>query len=399
MRDPAEILPAKTRSVIIRAQFAHRARLRGARLAISFAISMCLLFLFTGCGANPRRHSDKYIRAADGYLSKELFELASQRYEQAVSVAPTYGRAYYKRGMYYLKRKNQEMAYADFTKAIEFDPQLGDAYLQRGGILLSRKETDQAMKDLAQASQLNQTDSTIFSHRALLLYNQGKYVDAIKDYKKLEELSGLDAENYAQRAMTHLQLGDLEAAERDFAKCFELNPELPIAFLYRMRFHACRANGMGMRADAAKYIDLKTWADKETPRAIIYIYLGECLTQSPSKAENILHRSMVKLQMVLNENQNGDTTNDTSPRRQRSEQWPFPLLRYFTREWREQELLAVAKTPIQITEARVLMGFDLLIQRQRAEAIAHFQWVVDNGSRACEEYVIAKSIIQRTGRK
>ena len=59
--------------------------------------------------------------------------------------------------------------------------------------------------------------------------------------------------------------------------------------------------------------------------------------------------------------------------------WPSPLFRYLKRTIPSTSLLATADTADKMTEARAVIGLDLLHRGERNAAVEHLRWVRDHG--------------------
>jgi len=75
--------------------------------------------------------------------------------------------------------------------------------------------------------------------------------------------------------------------------------------------------------------------------------------------------------------------------------WTAKVLDYLQGKTAAAAFLASASNDGERTEAHTYVGFDDVLAGRRAEAIAHFRWVKDKGSRNYVEYPMAVAELAR----
>lgn len=173
--------------------------------------------------AEKARYSRAFqLIAADEY--DRLFDLAIKDHDQAISLAPASGKAYFNRGMAYYHRAaleqlagqesnaNFDSAESDFTMAIERDGRDAVALDMRGVIYSTRGDLDRAIADFTQVM-------TLDDHLGKLRL----------------------AETYCERGSVHQRANEYDAAIADYEKAIsfhtggggcECQPESPLAWIY-----------------------------------------------------------------------------------------------------------------------------------------------------------------------
>ncbi len=104
----------------------------------------------------------KYIKEGDDYLSQDRYELAIEKYTEAIKLKPDYHYIYMMRCEAYYKQKNFHLAINDCSKAIELKKDNTTAYVNRGRSYAAIKQYDLAIKDINKAMELNPSLSSTF---------------------------------------------------------------------------------------------------------------------------------------------------------------------------------------------------------------------------------------------
>ena len=87
------------------------------------------------------------------------YKQASQKYERAVKIDPSYAEAYSNLGYTYRKQEQFDKAVRAYKKAIELDPQLAEAYEYLGEAYAEMGKFDLAEKQLAILRQLKSDEA------------------------------------------------------------------------------------------------------------------------------------------------------------------------------------------------------------------------------------------------
>lgn len=76
-------------------------------------------------------------------------------------------------------------------------------------------------------------------------------------------------------------------------------------------------------------------------------------------------------------------------------EWTRTVLRYLQNRMDEQQFLRAAHDPGEQTEAHTYIGFKYSVTGHSEEALTHFRWVAEHGSRNYTEYQLAKDELNR----
>lgn len=177
-------------------------------------LAAALAALNAEVGAQPRQQLERARRLAtegDRFLTQKNYRLAVNKYAEAISLAPQYSYAFYKKGFshYYLEEYSQ--ATSDLSKALEGAP-LGftpiDVYRMRWQAYYWQQNYDAAMQDVQQALRIEPSNS--YFHLALGdCYRMKKDLrNAITSYQRGAQLDPSNANVYYFIALAYNELGD-----------------------------------------------------------------------------------------------------------------------------------------------------------------------------------------------
>ena len=208
----------------------------------------------------------------------------------------------------------------------------------------------------------------------------GQSGDEAAQYEQLAALAAsaaavkpLDAATQFYLSMSALAAGKEAESDAALEAAVRLNPD---ADVFRQRAYA--ASALGNDAVAAKdvraYFQAPVW---ETESAPYVAFLG-ALTLRRLKQDDEAARLLVKAATVVP----GGT-------------WTAKVLDYMQGKSAAAAFLGSAANDGERTEAHTYIGFDDVLAGRRAEAIAHFRWVKDKGSRNFVEYPIAVAELKR----
>lgn len=161
------------------------------RISTSFALGITILLslLVLGCGGDDGVSEAEVItREGLAFVNQENFEVAIDRFDQALTIDPDFVPALIDRGYVYEKLGEYERAIEDYDEAIRLDPNNAKAYNNRG-----------------------------FAHRDL-----GQYQLALADYDEAIRLNQFYADAYSNRALVNAFLGNDTQADEDFDRAVEL---------------------------------------------------------------------------------------------------------------------------------------------------------------------------------
>jgi tetratricopeptide (TPR) repeat protein len=141
---------------------------------------------------NNSQIAEYYTRLASEKYKKQDYQGALADLNRAIQLKPSYGNAYYNRGILKLENlQDTQGALADFNHAIQLDANHADAYNNRGALKTRDLQDNQgALADFNRAIQLSPKDAMIYRNRATLKYEKLKdQVGGIADMKQSAMLS------------------------------------------------------------------------------------------------------------------------------------------------------------------------------------------------------------------
>lgn len=157
------------------------------------------------------RRAQRLATEGDGFLRQKNYRSAVSKYAEAISLAPQYSYAYYKKGFshYYLEEYSQ--AASDLSKALEGSKQGFneiDVYEIRWYSYYMQQNYDLALRDVQAALRLSPSSS--YFNLALGDCYRGKndYRSALAAYQKAAQLDSTNADVHYFIAICHNQLGE-----------------------------------------------------------------------------------------------------------------------------------------------------------------------------------------------
>jgi tetratricopeptide (TPR) repeat protein/MinD-like ATPase involved in chromosome partitioning or flagellar assembly len=189
---------------------------------------------------NDQRVSDELLRratalTADGVkeAGNKNFDKAIVKYDEAISLNPSYAIAYYSRGRAYLEIKLFDESLADFDAAIRLDANYADAYVGRGDVYWQRRDLTSALTAYNRAIELDPKLSEAYTKRGKVLAGQGSPDKALADFNRAIELSRDDPNAFLWRGSAYSMLRNYDGAFEDFQKALRLNPDLTEVYIKR----------------------------------------------------------------------------------------------------------------------------------------------------------------------
>jgi len=99
--------------------------------------------------AQKRERANEYFEEGKKLQEKWNYKKASQKYERAVDIDPSYAEAYSNLGYTYRKQEQFDKAVRAYKKAIKLDPNLAEAHEYLGEAYAEMGKFDLAEKELA----------------------------------------------------------------------------------------------------------------------------------------------------------------------------------------------------------------------------------------------------------
>jgi tetratricopeptide (TPR) repeat protein/Cdc6-like AAA superfamily ATPase len=182
---------------------------------------------------------NRYLMPSEGSAKKssaaEFFNLGYKNYTnnhykdalmnftEALSIDPTYTRAYLYRGMSKFAISDFNEAIKDFTKAIELNPSYDEALLNRGNCYVSMKSYQLAVEDFERVLKINPIAVDAYVGLGNVNAELRRYSMAEEYYSKAIELDPKKADVYAVRAKFYANLQQRDNAIEDYLKALDLD--------------------------------------------------------------------------------------------------------------------------------------------------------------------------------
>ncbi|MCZ6787687.1 MAG: rhomboid family intramembrane serine protease [Planctomycetota bacterium] len=191
------------------------------------------------------------------------YEDAIEDFTTAIRLDATDPFAFDERGRAQSSLENYKAAIADFTKALEFDPEFHWSYAGRGDARMEKGDLDGAIKDLTKAIELDPEYEWAYTIRGMARRKNGDFGDAIEDFNQSIRLDPTDPWSYDRRARVYGDLGKHKGAIIDFTKAIEVDAEYEWSYLGRAEARLKIGELDGAIADCTRAIRL----DSEWPYA------------------------------------------------------------------------------------------------------------------------------------
>lgn len=198
-----------------------------------------------------------YYRQGYAFYKIRKYELAVEKFSQAIKKNPTHAKTHINRANAYYKLKNYEAAIADYNRAIALNPNKFKAYVNRGNVRHITAEYSknpsieykQAIADYNKALQINPQEVEAYIRRGIVRFQLAKYhgdyqpdfQKSLQDFDKAISISPSRAEAYFQRGLVRYQIAqysskfeqDYQQAIADFNRALEIEPHLAKVYLKR----------------------------------------------------------------------------------------------------------------------------------------------------------------------
>lgn len=351
---------------------------------------------------NPK-HSDAYTCRGSAWVLKGDCTKALADFAEAIRLDPGNSGAYLGRGTAWTVKGDYDRAMADYTEAIRLDPKAALAYSQRGMIEFARQEYDRAIVEANQAIKIDPDLPDAYVTRGLVRYCRQEYNQALSDFDRAIQLDPDRGLAFYGRGMIRFQEEDDDRALADLNTAIRLNPKF-------VQSYSGRALIWSRREDYPKAIDDYTETIRLTPgsvdaqfeRSILQMILGRAEAIEGFKAILDAEGRQVRVSpyAIILGYITAKRAKDEAEARAflgaraahlEADAWPFPVVKLLRGELDEAKALALAANDDERTEARCYLGLNSLLRNRKAEALTHFRWVRDHGSKSMSEYKIAMS--------
>ncbi|MCA1684429.1 MAG: tetratricopeptide repeat protein, partial [Planctomycetia bacterium] len=310
--------------------------------------------------------------------------------DAAIRLDPGNSRAYQNRAAAYNGLGRYERAVRDCDEAIRLDPKNAGALNNRGLAYAALGRNERALADLSESIRLDPNQVPAYHNRGGARTHLGMFEEAAADYevvlrrdpgfapaetglRRVRELSrrrsGSARDDLAVlqdpgEGRRHLELGnhlrgsgDWPGAIAEYTRALEADPKDADALAFRGWSRACLGDPAA-GSDARSWLDLKGWRDPFAPYMALLGLLSERRAGREQAASVYLDEAMANT---------------------RPPDWPSLLFRYLRRTMTSMDLLAAADAPGKLTEARAVIGLDLLHRGESDAGLEHLRWVRDHG--------------------
>ena len=333
------------------------------------------------------------------------FAGAMENHSRAIQLDPKLASAWNNRSLARIDLGDIDGAISDSSRALEVDPRYVNALSSRGSARLAKYELDAALEDFNRALAIDSQSANALNNRGLTRAERGEFEDAITDFTRAAESDAKSAAAWNNRGLAIADRGDNDAAIADFTRAFSLRPGALSLF--------ARANALwrqGKReAASADYRRIAEFAAAE-PEPYIWVSLYFNQNEAAQRAAAaMLDRSLKRsakpegwnvLLGWLGHRKAGQPREainflDQWAPRIDPNRWPVAIVRHLKGEIPREALLAAAKTLGQQTEARAIIGMNLLYSGDSPGGMSELRWVRDAGRKSRWAHALALMEVER----
>ena len=258
-------------------------------------------------------------------------------------------------------------------RSLELDPNFTMSQISLGILRMGQQRLLEARKLLEAAIASDPRNYLGHLYYGNVLTREAKLEEAINSYQQAIKLRPDLARPYSDLAYAYLNIGKDELAVEAFNRATSIDPRNPHIYRTRSNVYLRLARGSLAASDALTYLSRQGWHDDHSGYMALAAYFGFRQAKQTTLAAKILEEASSKL---------GD-------------EWPHQLIRYLQHKITERDVLALATDYEKLTKAHAYIGLDLSLNGMREEALAHLQWVRENGDKNLVEYPLAITEIRR----
>ncbi len=155
------------------------------------------------------------------------FDLAIQKFQEALVAAPSCYDCYYNIGYAYMQKKDEKQAEAAWLKSIEMKADYAEALNALATLYNNQKRFDEAaaMGNKAAGAGGGGGSADAVYNQGIILWNQGKIAEARVKFEEAIKANPNHPESHFQLGMAQLNEGKLPEAIASFEKYLQLAPE------------------------------------------------------------------------------------------------------------------------------------------------------------------------------
>ena len=178
---------------------------------------------------NINESAEALHQEATVYAKGKKYDLAIEKWKQAISMNEEDVDYLYKLGLIYFETKNYQESVNYTEKAIQICPIHYKAYLILGIDWIKLRKFDRAEKNVASSIRLNQSNLLAYLNLGAIYSVQKRFNEAIEMFNKTIELNPSETRAYLGLAKIQSMLNDVEAANNYYRKVIEKAPGTEMA--------------------------------------------------------------------------------------------------------------------------------------------------------------------------
>ena len=175
---------------------------------------------------NSTEDALRLIEEGNAIEESGQLELAMERYEAAIRLAPNLARAHMNRGNIRLALNDLEGALGAYTTAITLDPDYAAGHYNVGHAYLRLKQHEAARAAYEKAIALKPDFADAHVALGFVLEEQSEFESAIKCYRRALEIAPNYAQVYGNLGNAFQANGRLEEAAANYRKALQIDPQL-----------------------------------------------------------------------------------------------------------------------------------------------------------------------------
>lgn len=343
------------------------------------------------------------------YMAEKKYDQAIDTYRELLRIEPMHPSAYHNLGVAFGNTRRHQDALEAYQAAVKLAPSQATFQASLGGAYMNLRRWDESLAALNEAIRLDPNRGETYNTLGFLFDNTRRFEEALTANKKACELAPENPANFHNLGLTYMKLGKpadaivpLERALKmaptyrsaryhlsnafsrlrrykeavdSFTKLLEVDPD-NAELISTRAWNYMYLGGSGREAavDAERYLKLYGWRTDSAPFQALIAVIGFRRAGMDDKAAVVLAQAQKRANPSL---------------------WPYKIILMFDGQMTADELLAMAGSTDQKTEAHTYIGMDLLLKRKSAEARPHFEWVKQYGNTTFFEYPLALAELER----
>ncbi|MES2828453.1 MAG: tetratricopeptide repeat protein [Bacteroidota bacterium] len=196
-----------------------------AKLNLLTLVLVSILSYLTSPAFSQSNAAKKYNEEGEAYYVSRKYDLAIERFSQAIKIYPRYGNAWGMRARCYNELKQYDKAINDYTEAIRINPSYVDV---RAELYYELKQYEKAILDYSESIRIEPKawgQYRKFIGRGNSYFELKQYDKAIADYSQSIRLYSGHAEPWLMRGGCYYTLKQFEKAIIDFSEALRFTAD------------------------------------------------------------------------------------------------------------------------------------------------------------------------------